>query len=272
MIFRLFFLIFTIGLSILNAKIKHFNLYVNQIDNYYKDRVNKSDFEELLKDVEKDLENQLNINFLSINKNKKGIPLNFIYIEPTKAQIKYEELIKETKEKKKYLDNLKTKYSQLQNQINKTELMLLKVRNYKQRNQINNLRNKLVIQNNKFVILLNKGIQQYNHFVEEIHKVKSFLPEGNKRTLGTTFGYVRTIKNISGKEEYYTPSKIDIYVIENYNQIKATLAHEIGHLIGIQGHTDNKKDLMYPYIQQEIIDNLKLSNKDKELFKENLNY
>jgi len=34
----------------------------------------------------------------------------------------------------------------------------------------------------------------------------------------------------------------------------------------------NKEDLMYPYIQNEMIDNLELTPKDKKLFQENLIY
>lgn len=51
-------------------------------------------------------------------------------------------------------------------------------------------------------------------------------------------------------------SKIKISLIKNGNEkisageLKATIVHEFGHALGL-GHSDNKKDLMYPYISPE---------------------
>ena len=51
-------------------------------------------------------------------------------------------------------------------------------------------------------------------------------------------------------------SKIQISLIKNNDEkisageIKATIIHELGHAFGL-GHSDNKKDLMYPYISQD---------------------
>jgi len=51
-------------------------------------------------------------------------------------------------------------------------------------------------------------------------------------------------------------SKIQISLIKNGNErisageIKATIIHELGHAFGL-GHSDSKKDLMYPYISQD---------------------
>lgn len=51
-------------------------------------------------------------------------------------------------------------------------------------------------------------------------------------------------------------SKIQISLLKNGNErisageIKATIIHELGHAFGL-GHSDNKKDLMYPYISPD---------------------
>ena len=51
-------------------------------------------------------------------------------------------------------------------------------------------------------------------------------------------------------------TKIQISLLKNGNEkisageIKATIIHELGHAFGL-GHSDNKKDLMYPYISPE---------------------
>lgn len=51
-------------------------------------------------------------------------------------------------------------------------------------------------------------------------------------------------------------TKIQISLLKNGNEkisageIKATIIHELGHAFGL-GHSDNKKDLMYPYISPD---------------------
>jgi predicted Zn-dependent protease len=57
----------------------------------------------------------------------------------------------------------------------------------------------------------------------------------------------------SNKNKQIEFSKIQISLIKNGNEkisageIKATIVHEFGHALGL-GHSDNEKDLMYPYI------------------------
>ena len=59
--------------------------------------------------------------------------------------------------------------------------------------------------------------------------------------------------NINKQIEF---SKIQISLIKNGSEkisageLKATIVHEFGHALGL-GHSDNKKDLMYPYISPE---------------------
>ena len=74
-------------------------------------------------------------------------------------------------------------------------------------------------------------------------------------------------------------SKIQISLIKNGNEkisageLKATIVHEFGHALGL-GHSDNKKDLMYPYISPEHTAEMtydELSRGDKLAIKDAIN-
>jgi predicted Zn-dependent protease len=60
-------------------------------------------------------------------------------------------------------------------------------------------------------------------------------------------------------------SKIQISLIKNNDEkisageIKATIIHELGHAFGL-GHSDNEKDLMYPYISPDTHQNKIMMN------------
>lgn len=71
-------------------------------------------------------------------------------------------------------------------------------------------------------------------------------------------------------------TKIQISLLKNGNEkisageIKATIIHELGHAFGL-GHSDNKKDLMYPYISPDHTSEMtydELSIGDKLAFKD----
>ena len=74
-------------------------------------------------------------------------------------------------------------------------------------------------------------------------------------------------------------SKIQISLIKNGSEnisdgeIKATIIHEFGHALGL-GHSDNKNDLMYPYISPDHTSDMtydELSKGDKLAVKEVIN-
>lgn len=80
----------------------------------------------------------------------------------------------------------------------------------------------------------------------------------------------------TGKRKRIEYSKIEISLLKNGNEkvsageIKATIIHELGHAFGL-GHSDNKNDLMYPYISPQHSSEMnydELSNGDKLAIKD----
>jgi predicted Zn-dependent protease len=63
-------------------------------------------------------------------------------------------------------------------------------------------------------------------------------------------------------------NKIEIYGFESKDELKAILAHELAHLLGIP-HIDAKGSLMNPILQENQIEQLSLSKKDIINFKKN---
>jgi len=123
---------------------------------------------------------------------------------------------------------------------------------------------------NKKIYTFNSLVNSYNKLSNQIMK----MSHNKEKIKGTTFGlkeinhikifknntktYTKTIKN--------TMTKIEIYSFKSKKELKAILAHEIAHLVGIP-HIKVKNALMHPIVQQNQIENLFLTNKDIEAFK-----
>ncbi|NWF51060.1 MAG: matrixin family metalloprotease [Ignavibacteriaceae bacterium] len=83
----------------------------------------------------------------------------------------------------------------------------------------------------------------------------------------------------TGRQNEIEFSKIEISLIKNGNEkvsageIKATIIHEFGHAFGL-GHSDNQRDLMYPYISSNHTPDMnysELSKGDKLAIKDAIN-
>jgi hypothetical protein len=62
--------------------------------------------------------------------------------------------------------------------------------------------------------------------------------------------------------------KIEIYGFESLGELKAVLAHEIAHLVGVH-HINEHNALMNPILQKNQIEDLFLTIKDITNFKNN---
>ncbi|XPV70507.1 MAG: matrixin family metalloprotease [Halarcobacter sp.] len=122
---------------------------------------------------------------------------------------------------------------------------------------------------NKKISSYNNLIQKYNSNIRDLEA----MTRGFKKIKGKTFMYKKVItKNIykdgktrKQKEEKNYMSKIEIYGFDNLKELKAVIAHEIGHLLGVP-HINSKNALMNPIIQKKQLENFSLTYDDVEAF------
>ena len=98
-------------------------------------------------------------------------------------------------------------------------------------------------------------------------QLKGMPPKNDKSSLGVT--------NTSSFEGYIKSSTIVIYTLDaNYKAISANdfyniALHEVGHMLGIDGHSDSQGDIMYPAYDKagNAATQMPLSNRDINTFK-----
>jgi len=184
---------------------------------------------------------------------------------------------KEIKSLNNYIKNANRKKNVTQSEYNKIKSEIDK----KQQNiktLTRNLKNEQKVFQKEFktynrqVSSYNKLINKYNRLYQDINRLNRSV----KQVKGKTFG----LQEISLKTSYKdgrkikekivtrTMSKIEIYGFETKEQLKAVLAHEIGHLVGIP-HIRKKNALMHPILQENQIEFLHLTKDDIRNFKKN---
>lgn len=118
----------------------------------------------------------------------------------------------------------------------------------------------------------NRKIREFNLVSKDIESMSRSLKKIRGRTFGlkeiqtkTIFkdGKVTKERRVSTKMD-----KIEIYGFNSKRELKAILAHEIGHLIGLP-HINQKNALMNPILQKNQIENLSLTLDDIENFRDN---
>lgn len=148
----------------------------------------------------------------------------------------------------------------------KIKITSSKLKNYERKLQVK------INAYNKEVALqkyLYKKINRLNHDIERLSRNFKIV-KGNaisvKETILKTF--YKNGKKIREKSEKIIMNKIEIYGFHSRNELKAVLAHEIAHLLGIP-HLDVKNALMNPVLQQNQITKLRLTQSDIINFKKN---
>jgi len=131
----------------------------------------------------------------------------------------------------------------------------------------------LINQYNQTITTFNMMINQYNRLQREIEN----LSKGFQEVKGAAIGkreiiYKTSFKDgVVHKEKIVTQSmdKIEIYGFTSLDELKVVLAHEIGHLVGVD-HIEKEEALMNPILQKNQIKNLQLTQFDILKFRETL--
>jgi len=117
----------------------------------------------------------------------------------------------------------------------------------------------------------NDLIQKYNM---EKNKLVGML-RNYKNIKGRTFGFQKVElktyheagKKVKVQKLTTNMNKIEIYGFSNLRELKAVLAHEIAHLVGIP-HINVKNALMNPILQKNQLKKVSLTREDIKAFKE----
>ena len=113
----------------------------------------------------------------------------------------------------------------------------------------------------------NRLVAQYNKTQRDIERLSSSLVE----VKGVTKFQVKTNYTQSDEQGKLEESrdiqmqKIEIYSFKDLAQLKVVLAHEIGHLVGVE-HINEKDALMNPYLQSKQLQELSLTYDDIQGF------
>lgn len=123
---------------------------------------------------------------------------------------------------------------------------------------------------NRIISKHNSLIRQHNSHVIRIESLSGSILEVKGKAIGKNITTIKTYQQdgqkIVQKENYSEMEKIEIYGFDgNINQLKAVLAHEIAHLVGIN-HIDKTNALMNPILQSNQIETMKLTQDDIKAF------
>lgn len=239
----------------------------------------------------------IDIVFIPPSKKKLDINHNIKLLKRKKNKI--EQLQKYILNKKSYIHTSHKKIEQLNNELNKdidslndyiyevngknvtSETQYNKIKkyikskekkiNYK-KDRFNQKRTKF----NNFLSAYNQKISTYNTLINQYNRIQrkvEIMSRSLKEVKGVAKGYTKTtFKTYSKDGETYTEKssenymeKIEIYGFNDHAELKAVLAHEIGHLVGM-GHIDFDGALMNPMLQKNQIKNLQLTTYDMDEF------
>ena len=124
---------------------------------------------------------------------------------------------------------------------------------------------------NQQVIDYRLRVKSYNRLQRALETLVRTSPE----IQGAAKGYKKVVYNsfekdgniFIDKKQTTIMEKIEIYGFESLAHLKAILAHELLHLVGI-GHTQSKGALMNPILQENQVQYLQLNSADIKIIKE----
>ncbi|WP_171430550.1 matrixin family metalloprotease [Acinetobacter lactucae] len=217
-----------------------------------------------------DPEAQLAINLIyddhQLMKSEQQENLNALLQKQEVWRIKNEEIVSNKQEVAQLLTdlnkkkaNLKAEFEQYQQEVrrfNQGEQQYSSANNLKEwQKQLEQKSEDLRIESNS----LNFKIQALNLKIKELNREQSDLS-----ALKTQFKLEQKTSIQPFHKGLFIQNQIQIYGYASLNDLRLTLAHELGHALGLK-HTTNPKSLMYPYLKEQDIHNFKLTDSDLDL-------
>lgn len=216
-----------------------------------------------------------------ITKNQESFIFKEKYIKVFRKELKHNlsTLNKEIKDLNKYIKTQnkkkvtsKEEYNHIINRIkNDNQRIKIKKKKFKKlQKEFNiyiNSYNRVLNKNNSLIYKHNRLHHKTTRMQKSFKEVKGISISNKEIRIKT---YYKNGKKVKEKKVKYTARKIEIYSFETLQELKAILAHEIIHLLGIK-HINVKGALMNPILQKNQIKELKLTIEDMRIIKKEFN-
>lgn len=111
---------------------------------------------------------------------------------------------------------------------------------------------------------LQQQIHTFNLKVSQLNQQTNHLNAMNQQLNQSVDSFNQQFQPHQFDKGLFNGRDINIYEFESDDDLRLTIAHELGHALGLQ-HTQDPKALMYPVMQRQDLQNFKLTAADLEL-------
>lgn len=114
------------------------------------------------------------------------------------------------------------------------------------------------------VQLLQQEINQYNQRIAELNQQIDELNALDQQLNASVTQYKQRFKPHLFHKGLFNGKQVLIYEFESEDDLRLTLAHELGHALGIQ-HSDDPQALMHPIMRDQDTAHFRLTQSDRDL-------
>ena len=112
--------------------------------------------------------------------------------------------------------------------------------------------------------LVQQEVNQYNQRITQLNQKIDELNSLDQQLDASVKQYKQRFQPHLFHKGLFNGKQILIYEFESDNDLRLTLAHELGHALGLQ-HANSPQALMYPIMKDQEIDHFRLTQADRDL-------
>jgi predicted Zn-dependent protease len=112
--------------------------------------------------------------------------------------------------------------------------------------------------------LVQQEVNQYNQRITQLNQKIDELNSLDQQLDASVKQYKQRFQPHLFHKGLFNGKQILIYEFESDNDLRLTLAHELGHALGLQ-HANSPQALMYPIMKEQEMDNFRLTQADRDL-------